>query len=107
MTINHVGRENVNELLTKVIGKTQENILDSETIKEFYKNRITFLENQSAELEKRQQQIEKSITEQIQHILTTEGAELLSIKQLWELVNKEIGACEYKVSELKDEEKAQ
>ena len=106
MTINHVGTDKVNELLSKVTSDTATSkILDQQTMEEFYKNRIMFLEEQSAELEERQQQLEGQIKKEIQQIMATKGAELLSAKQLWELVMKEMGACEYKLKEIQDETK--
>jgi len=106
MTINHVGTDKVNELLSRITSDTSTTkILDQETMKEFYKNRMTFLEGQSEVLEKKQEQLEGQIKKEIQQVMATKGAELLSAKQLWELVMKEIGACEYKLSELQDEGK--
>ncbi|WP_069997846.1 hypothetical protein [Cellulosilyticum sp. I15G10I2] len=106
MTINHVGTDKVNELLSKITSDTATTkILDQQTMEEFYKNRITFLEGQSGELEKKQEQLEAEIKKEIQQVMATKGAELLSARQLWELVVKEIGACEYKLKEMQDEAK--
>lgn len=106
MTFNHAGTDKAKELLTSLFdSNSQENILDQDTTKEFYSNRLDILNKQVDELEAKKNQIEKEIRLEIRHILATKGAELVSIKQLQEVILKESGACELRLSEINEKQK--
>lgn len=103
MTFNHVGAERVNEILSKVVETGRAVELDQETIKDFYSTRMNYLNKQVAELEDKEKELQQVIEKEVKHICATKGAELLSIKQLLEVMLKELGACECKLSELNEQ----
>lgn len=105
MDIKHVDIKSMDDIL--LIAKdsitTDPEKMDDYSKVLFYKSRLRFLESESTCLELREkalrEELEKSIAE-FRKMVIEKGCEIASVKQMWFLALKEIGACESKLMDL-------